>query len=64
VDRDLYQVPVVLYGCETWSLTLREEHTVGVFGKRELRGIFGYTREEEAGEKFRTRSFTIYRVSK
>jgi hypothetical protein len=33
-------VPVVLYGCETWSLTLREEHKLGVFENRVLRRIF------------------------
>jgi hypothetical protein len=32
---------VVLYGCETWSLTLREEHRLWVFENRVLRGIFG-----------------------
>jgi len=32
---------VVLYGCETWSLTLREEGRLRVFGKRVLRRIFG-----------------------
>jgi hypothetical protein len=32
---------VVLYGCETWSLTLREEHRLGVFENRVLRRIFG-----------------------
>jgi hypothetical protein len=34
-------VPVVLYGCETWSVTLREEHRLRVFENRVLRGIFG-----------------------
>jgi hypothetical protein len=34
-------LPVVLYGCETWSLTLREEHRLRVFEKRVLRRIFG-----------------------
>jgi hypothetical protein len=34
-------LPVVLYGCETWSLTLREEDRLRVFEKRVLRGIFG-----------------------
>ena len=34
-------VPVVLYGCETWSLTLREEHRLRVFKNRVLRRIFG-----------------------
>jgi hypothetical protein len=30
-------LPVVLYGCEAWSLTLREEHRLGVFENRVLR---------------------------
>jgi hypothetical protein len=34
-------LPVVLYGCETWSLTLREEHRLRVFENMVLRGIFG-----------------------
>jgi hypothetical protein len=34
-------LPVILYGCETWSLTLREEHTLRVFENRVLRRIFG-----------------------
>jgi hypothetical protein len=34
-------LPVVLYGCETWSLTLREEHRLGVFENKVLRRIFG-----------------------
>jgi hypothetical protein len=33
--------PVVLYGCEAWSLTLGEEHTLRVFEKSVRRGIFG-----------------------
>jgi hypothetical protein len=37
---------VVLYGCETWSLTLREEHRLKVFENRVLRRIFGPKREE------------------
>jgi hypothetical protein len=39
-------LPVVLYGCETWSLALREEHRLRVFEKRVLRGIFGLKRDE------------------
>jgi hypothetical protein len=39
---------VVLYGCETWSLTLREEHRVRVFENRVLRRIFGPNRDEVA----------------
>jgi len=38
-----------LYGCETWSLTLREEHRLRVFENRVLRRIFGHKREEEMG---------------
>jgi hypothetical protein len=34
-------LPVVMYGCETWSLTLREEHRLRVFESRVLRRIFG-----------------------
>jgi hypothetical protein len=33
-------LPVVLYGCETWSLALKEEHRLRVFGNRVLRRIF------------------------
>jgi hypothetical protein len=43
-------VPVVLYGCETWSVTLREEHRLGVFENRVLRGMFGPKRDEVTGE--------------
>jgi hypothetical protein len=40
---------IVLYGCETWSLTLREEHRLRVFESRVLR-IFGPKRDEVTGE--------------
>ena len=43
-------LPVVLYGCETWSLTLKEERRLRVFENRMLRRIFGPAREEETGE--------------
>jgi hypothetical protein len=39
-------LPVVLYGCETWSLTLREEHRLRVLENRVLRRIFGSKRDE------------------
>jgi hypothetical protein len=42
--------PVVLYGCETWSLTLREEHRLRVFENRVLRRKFGPKRDEVTGE--------------
>jgi hypothetical protein len=41
---------VVLYGCETWSLTLREEHRLRVFEDRVLRRIFGPKRDEVKGD--------------
>jgi hypothetical protein len=40
---------VVLYGCETWSLTLREEHRLRVFENRVLRRIFGPKMDEVMG---------------
>ena len=39
-------LPVVLYGCETWSLTLREERKLRAFENRVLRKIFGPRRDE------------------
>jgi hypothetical protein len=43
-------LPVVLYGCETWYVTLREEHRLRVFENRVLRRIFGPKRDEVTGE--------------
>jgi len=43
-------LPVVLYGCETWSLTLREECRLRVFENRVLRRIFGPKRDEVTRE--------------
>jgi hypothetical protein len=40
---------VVLYGCQTWSLTLRKEHRPMLFEKRVLRGIFGPKMNEMTG---------------
>jgi hypothetical protein len=42
-------LPVVLYGCETWSLTLREERRLRVFENKVLRRIFGPKRDEVMG---------------
>jgi hypothetical protein len=39
-------LPVILYGCETWSLTLWEEHRLRVFENKVLRRIFGPKRDE------------------
>jgi hypothetical protein len=49
-------LPVDLYGCETWSLTLREEHRLRVFENRVLR-IFGPKRDEVIGENCIMKSF-------
>jgi hypothetical protein len=43
-------LPAVLYGCETWSLILREEHRLGVFETWVLRRIFGQKRAEVTGK--------------
>ena len=43
-------LPLVLYGCETWSLTLREERRLRGFENRVLRRIFGAKRGEVTGE--------------
>jgi hypothetical protein len=43
-------LPVVFYGCETWSLTLREEQRLRVFENRVLRRIFGPKRDKATRE--------------
>ena len=43
-------LPVVLYGYETWSLTLMEEHRLRVYKSRVLRRVFGPERDEVTGE--------------
>jgi hypothetical protein len=43
-------LPVVLYGCESWSLTLREKCTLRVFENKVLRRIFGPKRDDVTGE--------------
>ena len=54
----------VVYGCETWSLTLREEHILRVFGYRVLRRIFRPKRDGVTcnGENYIMRSFMISTV--
>jgi hypothetical protein len=42
-------LPVILNGCETWSLTLREEHRLRMFENKVLRSIFGPKRHEVTG---------------
>ena len=43
-------LPVVLFGCETWSLTLRKKHRQNVFEIRMLRRICGHKKDEVIGE--------------
>ena len=45
-------LPVVLYGCETWSLTLRVEHRLRLFENKVLRKIFGAKKDEITGESY------------
>jgi hypothetical protein len=54
--------PVVLYGCETWYLTLREEHRLRVFENGVLRRIIGPKRDEMTREwrKLHNESFVVY----
>ena len=55
-------LPVVLYGCEIWSLTLREERRLRVFENRVLRRICGPKREEVTGngENYIMRNLGIF----
>jgi hypothetical protein len=55
----------VLYGCENWSLTLKEEHRLRAFEKRVLRRIFGSRRKrQQAGENCIMRSFITCMLNK
>jgi hypothetical protein len=47
-------LPVALYGCDTWSLTLTEEHRLRVFENRVLRRIFGPKKDDVTGERKKT----------
>jgi hypothetical protein len=53
-------LPVVSYGCESWSLTLREECRLRVFENKVLRRIFGPERDEVAGEWRRLHNMELY----
>ena len=54
-------MPDVLYGCETWWPTLREEHRLRVFENRVVRRIFGPERDEVkgSGENYIKKSLMI-----
>jgi hypothetical protein len=49
MDKLWKMLPVVLYGCETWSLTLKEERRLRVFENRVLERVFGSKRDELTG---------------
>ena len=53
-------LPIVLYGCESWSLTLRKESRLRVFENRVLRGIFGPKRDVVTGEWRRLQNKVLY----
>jgi hypothetical protein len=55
-------LPAVLYGCETWSLTLREEHRLRVFENRVLRRIFGPKRDEVTREWIKLHSGELHNL--
>jgi hypothetical protein len=61
--KEIYRtimLPVVLYGCESWSLTLREECRLWVLKNRVLRRIFGTKRDEVTGEWRRLHNKELY----
>jgi hypothetical protein len=55
-------LPAVLYGCETWSWTLREEHRLRVFENRVLRRIFGPKRDEVTGDWRKLHNEDLHRL--
>jgi hypothetical protein len=63
VKSKIYKVvilPVVLYGCESLSLTLKEEHRLRVFENRVLRRIFGSNRDEVTGGRRKLRNEKLH----
>jgi hypothetical protein len=55
-------LPMVLYGCEAWSLTLREEHRLRVFEKRVLRRICGSKSDEVMGDWRKLRNEDLHNL--
>ena len=53
-------LPVALYGCEPWSLTMRVEHRLRAFENKELRNIFGAKRDEITGEEKITTCIIVF----
>jgi len=63
VHTQTLNICVVLYGCETWSLTLQKEHRLKVFEDRVLREIFGPKRDEVIREWGRLHDKELYDLS-
>jgi hypothetical protein len=58
INNETIILPVVLYGCETWFLTLKKVHRLGVFENRVLRRIFRHRRDKvTVGESCIMRSY-------
>ena len=55
-------LPIVLYGCETWSVTLLEEHRMWVFENRVLRRIFGLKNHMVTAELRRLQNKQLYEL--
>jgi hypothetical protein len=55
-------LPVVLCGCETWSLILKEEHKLRVFENRVLRRTFGPKRDEVTGQRRKMHSGEVHNL--
>jgi hypothetical protein len=55
-------LPVVLYGCETWFLTVREVHRLRVFENRVPSRIFGLEREKVAGDRRRLHNAELHNL--
>jgi hypothetical protein len=55
-------LPVVLHGCETWSVILREEHRLRMFENRVLRRLFGLRRDEVTGGRRKPRKKELHNL--
>ena len=64
INVKIYRILIlpVVYGCETWSLTLREERRLNMFENRTLRRIFGPKRDEVTGEWRKLRNGELYHL--
>jgi hypothetical protein len=65
VKVEIYKIiilPVVLYGCENWSLTLREEHRLRGFENKVLRRIFGPKRDKVTAERRNLHSWELHNL--